>query len=90
MTDLHAGHFGAVQLLFTYISHKVLQYVQGHLQSTLLSSLGLPAALRNIIVSSNQTIDSAEVSTLLVMRPLLVDIVGIHGFIKRVSLSLNS
>lgn len=70
MTDLHAGHFTA-QLLLTYISHKVLQCVQGHLQSTLLSSLGLSSAPWNIPVSPTQTIDSAEVCTLLVMRPLL-------------------
>lgn len=71
MTDLHAGHFGTVHLLLTYISHKVLQCVQCHLQSTLLSSLELPSAQRNILVSSTQTSDSAEVCTLLVMRPLL-------------------
>lgn len=64
MTDLHAGHFGTVQLLLTYISHQALQCVQGHLQSTLLSSLRLPSAQRNILVSSSRTIDSAEVCTL--------------------------
>lgn len=69
-TDLHAGHFGTAQLLLTYISHKVLQCMQGHSQSTLLSSLGLSSAARNIPVSSTRVV-SAEASTLLVMRPVL-------------------
>lgn len=65
------GTLALFKLLLTYISHKVLQCEQGHLQITLVSSLGLPSAPRNILVSSTQTIDSAEACTLLVMRPLL-------------------
>lgn len=62
---------GTVELLLTYISHKVLQCAQGYSQSTLLSSLRLPSALRNILVSSTQTTGSAKVCTFFVMRPLL-------------------
>lgn len=36
--------------LFSCITHTVLERVQGCLQSTLLSSLRLPSALRNILV----------------------------------------
>lgn len=56
MSDLHSRHFGAVTILLAYISHKVLLRVRGHLQSTLLGSLGLPSAPRTVSVSTQTTV----------------------------------
>lgn len=54
------GTLALLNFPLTYISHKVLQRVRGHLQSTLLSSLGVPSAQRNIPVSSTQMTDSLK------------------------------
>lgn len=47
---------------FSCITHKLLERVQGRLQSTLLSSLRLPSALRNILMPSTLTIDLTALS----------------------------